>query len=803
MATVADRVLVGEVTGLVVTRDGHQPPQLPSRIEVMIAGHPVPDERSFSAADRVLSLAASAGSDDRVVVLISGGGSALLASPIEGLSAQDKMQVHRQLVLAGASIQEINLVRRHLSSIKGGRLAVVAAPAPLLTYVISDVVGDDPAVVASGPTIAQPYEPSRVREVLNRYGISRCADVVAALGRTRPVLSVEHPIEIVASATDALDALESYLVKRGWRTLRLGDQIEGDAATVGANHAQVALRLQSECSRPLAIVSGGELTVSVRHEDGRGGPNLEYLGALMMALQGASGIEALACDSDGIDGTEGNAGGFFDPPMFLEAERMGASQLLARNRSYDLFDALNGLVMTGPTGTNVNDIRVILVSPPSAQDGGTSSSAAYNRDAPLSGKAKDILRDNDRDGYTVPSGGMYPHQWNWDSAFVALGFAVFDMGRAIQELESLLEGQWSDGMVPHIIFRSDDPGYFPGPSVWRTEQTPASSGISQPPVAASIAWRLWQMTTDETQRQRLRVLFPKILSWHRWFKVFRDPTDEGLVVCVHPWESGRDNSPEWDAPAARIDVSTVEPYTRRDLDHADASNRPRNDDYDRYLALVQFGRDCGWDQDKIAKEGPFRVADVGLFMTLLRANRDLAEWARELSEHDAEREVVSWIAKAESGAHRLWADDPGTFCSVDLVSGEPSRSVTSASFLAFYAGVADEAKQAALIKHWDRIAGAVRFMLPSFDPSDPKFDDVRYWRGPCWAVVNFMVSIGLSEAGFESRAFRLKEDTGALIRQSGFREAFAPTDGRGTGGDDFTWTAAMWLAWARLSNPGS
>ncbi|MEL6183656.1 MAG: hypothetical protein AAFU79_03460, partial [Myxococcota bacterium] len=164
-------------------------------------------------------------------------------------------------------------------------------------------------------------------------------------------------------------------------------------------------------------------------------------------------------------------------------------------------------------------------------------------------RAKAILQKNDRGGYTVPTEGMYPHQWNWDSALVALGFATFDRSRAVRELETLFEGQWSTGMVPHIIFRADDPRYYPGPSVWRAGSSPPSSGISQPPVAASVAWTLWQ-DAEERERRRLEVLFPRVLAWHRWFRDARDPEGRGVVVTVHPWETGRDNSPEWDEAAA-------------------------------------------------------------------------------------------------------------------------------------------------------------------------------------------------------------------------------------------------------------
>ena len=430
---------------------------------------------------------------------------------------------------------------------------------------------------------------------------------------------------------------------------------------------------------------------------------------------------------------------------------------------------------------------------------GPDKPAALESDRSMNERAVRILRGNDKGGYTVPTEGMYPHQWNWDSAFVALGFATFDMDRAIRELETLFEAQWETGMVPQIAFRDDDPRYFPGPSVWRTGRSPASSGITQPPVAASIAWHLWRRTTETRHRTRLGALFPKLFASHRWFHTERDPHGQGVVVIIHPWESGRDNSPEWDAPAARVDVSAVEPYERRDLDFADAHMRPQKHDYDRYLALVQFGRDCGWDHRKIATEGPFRVADVGLSMMMLRANRDLAALAEALGDTTARGEIDGWITLAERGLDFLWDDNAQTFCARDLITGRSSGFVTSASFLAFYAGIGREEQVAALFDHWDRVADRVSFMVPSFDPDHPLFDNTCYWRGPSWAVVNYMLFQGLSEAGQHDRAERAKADTRTMIERHGFREAFSPlAGGGGTGGHDFSWTAAMWLAWASL-----
>lgn len=420
--------------------------------------------------------------------------------------------------------------------------------------------------------------------------------------------------------------------------------------------------------------------------------------------------------------------------------------------------------------------------------------------AELRAAARRILTSNDRGGYTVPTHGLYPYQWNWDSAFVALGFSTFDVGRAVTELESLFEGQWINGMVPHIIFRADERSYFPGPSVWRANHSPPTSGITQPSVAASVAWQLWQKADDESDQRRLRALFPKLMASHRWFHQFRDPDHLGIVVMTHPWESGRDNSPEWDEPMANVDTSRVEPYQRRDLDHADASMRPTQAQYDCFVALLQFGRECGWDAAAIGRTSPLRVADVGMSMIHLRANRDLQAMASALGEDEASREIALWIARGEQGAQLLWDPARAAFCSRDLITGKPSGYVTSASFLAHYAGVGSSDQRAALREHWSRISARCSFMCPSFDPEETKFDSYRYWRGPIWAVVNFLIAKGMAEAGETQAAHRLGDDMRALIAAGGFREAFDPITGAGTGGDLFSWTAAMYLAWLDSAN---
>jgi hypothetical protein len=418
----------------------------------------------------------------------------------------------------------------------------------------------------------------------------------------------------------------------------------------------------------------------------------------------------------------------------------------------------------------------------------------------LDARAKAILTGNDRGGYTVPNGRVYPFQWNWDSAFVALGFDAFDPDRAWTEIETLFKAQWDDGFLPHIVFWKDDEGYFPGPGVWSAGGDPRTSGITQPPVAATVVRKLWERADAAGEgaafRPRLEALFPKLVAWHRWFRDYRDPDKRGVVIAMHPWETGRDNSPEWDAPGEPIDVSNVGDYVRRDTSHLDAKMRPTKLEYDRYLALVQWGRATGWNHAEISRTNPFQVADVGMSMILLRANRDLLWLAEQMGREAEAAELRDIVATAENGIDWLWDEDKQCWCSRDRLTGRSSGFVTSASFLSFYAGLHDPAKDAAMLTHFERIGARVPYLMPSLDPDDPGFQMIRYWRGPVWAVVNYMIGTGLEECGYDAQAERVRRDTAALMERNGFYEAYSPIDGTGSGGDDFSWTAAIWLAWA-------
>jgi len=409
---------------------------------------------------------------------------------------------------------------------------------------------------------------------------------------------------------------------------------------------------------------------------------------------------------------------------------------------------------------------------------------------PLDEKARTIMRGNDQGTYTLPTNGLYPYQWNWDSAFAALGFATFDLGRAWVELETLFSGQWENGMVPHIIFHKPSDGYFPGPGEWGTVSSPPTSGISQPPVAATCIRAIYEQN-PAFGKAHLAALFPKVLAWHRWFMTWRN--ENGVIVVTHPWESGRDNAPEWDEAMANVDTRNVGSYKRNDTSHVDPEMRPNQTDYDRFMAMVYAGRDCGWDEAVIRASGPFRVADPGMTFILLRAHRDLLALARELGQNTAE--IERWISTIESSLPQMWNPDIKAYDALNTRTGKFAGSLSSASFLCWFAGIENHTALA----EYNRIAAAVPYAVPSHDPASPRFEPFRYWRGPTWGIINTLIGKGLADMGHITQAETLRATTAKLIELSGFAEYFNPVDGSPAGGKDFTWTAAIWLAWASPS----
>jgi hydroxypyruvate reductase len=369
------------LSGLVVTRYGHTQPRpagLPEHIEVVEAAHPVPDAAGLQAAERILALTQGLTADDLVLCLISGGGSSLLTLPADGISLQIKQDINRQLLASGANISEMNCVRKHLSRIKGGRLAAVCAPARVVTLTISDVPGDDPSIIASGPTVADASTCADALAILQRYAIQVPTAVQEALQAGTwetpkpgsPVFE-GHALHMIATPQQSLEAAAEAARAMGLTAYILSDEIEGESREVGKVHAalaRAAARGQGPFQKPCVILSGGETTVTIKPQPagtprGRGGRAGEFCMGLAQALQGQSGVWALAADTDGIDGIEDNAGAQVTPDTLARATALGhkVAEHLQRNDAYGFFEPLGDLVITGPTHTNVNDFRAILV----------------------------------------------------------------------------------------------------------------------------------------------------------------------------------------------------------------------------------------------------------------------------------------------------------------------------------------------------------------------------------------------------------------------------------------------------------
>ena len=361
----------GELSGLVVTRYEHRVPT--RRIEVVEAAHPVPDLAGREAAERILSMVKGLSADDLVLFLASGGGSALLSMPASGLTLADKQAINKALLRSGANITEMNCVRKHLSAVKGGRLAAACAPAKVVTLAISDIPGDDPAVIASGPTVADATSFADAISILEKYGIKEPLPVLNHLRAARdetpkpgdPRLA-NTELHMIATPQMSLEAAATVAREAGITPVILGDAIEGEAREVALVHAGIArqVRRHAQPARPpCVLLSGGETTVTVRGR-GRGGRNAEFLLALAVALNGDQGISALAGDTDGVDGTEDNAGAMLLPDSLARAAacNLDAKAMLADNDGYSFFSGLDDLVKTGPTLTNVNDFRAILIT---------------------------------------------------------------------------------------------------------------------------------------------------------------------------------------------------------------------------------------------------------------------------------------------------------------------------------------------------------------------------------------------------------------------------------------------------------
>jgi hypothetical protein len=423
-------------------------------------------------------------------------------------------------------------------------------------------------------------------------------------------------------------------------------------------------------------------------------------------------------------------------------------------------------------------------------------------------KAKRILNDNWTGSSTRPSQTLYPHQWNWDSGFIAIGRSHYDTPRAIVEIETLFDAQWSNGMLPQIVFNPKELGhYFPEPDFWQTERASHAptgkftSGIAMPPVHAIAVEKIHQ----NARRSRdvipfLERIYPKVLALHDYLYRERDPGGEGLVYIRHPWESGIDNSPTWDTPLRRIhfDKAELPHYTRKDLKTGlDPKMRPSDDDYDRYVYLIDLFRRCDYDESRIRETCPFLIQDPLFNSILCRANESLARIAEIIGESPAIPQ--SWAKKtAEAIREKLWHEEQGIFDAYDLVSRQLIEVDTAAGFMPLYGGAANS-KQAERLYHRLNSASFCAlhqgncFTIPNYDTQMPGFDRSNYWRGPIWININWMLAQGLRRYGYSLKADSLQKDLLQLPIRFCFYEYFDSFDGKGYGSDNFSWTAALFI----------
>ncbi|MEM1264600.1 MAG: trehalase family glycosidase, partial [Pseudomonadota bacterium] len=378
-----------------------------------------------------------------------------------------------------------------------------------------------------------------------------------------------------------------------------------------------------------------------------------------------------------------------------------------------------------------------------------------------------------------------------DSCLTALGQAHFDEARAWTEIETLFSHQWEDGMVPHIVFHKEDDGYFPGPDVWGTDRPVPTSGITQPPVAGFAVLRLFERASDRSLAEaKARALLPKIEAWHEWFYRCRDPEGTGLVAVIHPWETGRDNSIDWDEAFARVPTTGVLPFTRRDTMHANPDHRPTQEQYERYIWLVQLFRSLNWNNAELHDNSPFRVVDPGFNAILLRSGADLAALADTLGVRDVAERARARVETGIAAMEDLWSEAAGQYLCLDRAIGALVDSKSVGGLLPVFAPI-PLARARALAGRLDQLSEVSTYLVPSHDPTDPRFDAKRYWRGPAWLIVNYLMADGLRLQGLDRDADRFVEHSLALIENGGFAEYYDPQTGAPCGGLSFTWTAAM------------
>ena len=406
-------------------------------------------------------------------------------------------------------------------------------------------------------------------------------------------------------------------------------------------------------------------------------------------------------------------------------------------------------------------------------------------------KAISIIKSNSRGNFTIPCDTLYPFQWNWDSAFSALGIYSYDEERALSEIDMLFKGQWDNGMIPHIIFHKEAKTYFPGPEIWESNTTPKTSCISQPPVITSVIW--FMITMGFNNKEKINYYFDKLMKYHIWYITNRDPYNKGLLSIFHPWESGRDNSPEWDDALSNITFDDTIEIKRKDNNIIEDNLRPTDEDYNKYIQILYKCKELDWDGKEIYDNGLFNVCDPGVQFIFIKSCKDLYKIAHYLNKTQYFKHIEKWIDLYSTNSDFLWNCKTNSYSTLNIHTNRLYNGISCGSMLYAYADIGSVEQKKYMIQHSKKILFFSAYGFPSWDPMDRKFDSKKYWRGPVWCIINFILALGFIQTGETDLAIKIKNSTINLIEKYGFFEYYDPQIGKGYGGDNFSWTAAIYL----------
>jgi len=413
-------------------------------------------------------------------------------------------------------------------------------------------------------------------------------------------------------------------------------------------------------------------------------------------------------------------------------------------------------------------------------------------------RAISVLRLNDTGLFTKPGPHQYPHQWNWDSALIALGLSHFDLPRAYDEIRSLLSGQWQDGMVPSVVYHSAPSDYFPNPAFWQIENSPSApsvptTGITQPPLLATV---VRMIDSRHPNPDFIREVYPALLRWHRWLHTARDADGSALACIIHPWESGTDDSPRWLHLFEAIQPEALPEFHRGDTRHVAATERPNRADYERFIYLIDVFRKLNYEPRALLADSPFLAQDILFNAILYRADEDLRALAVSVGEPT--EEIDDWLSRVKLNFDtRFWHEDVGLYYDYDLRTGQPIPVNTASTFLPLFAGLPSEQQAQRLVEEHllnpkeYALGVGVNHWVTTTAKSEPTWEPRRYWRGPVWIIMNWLIMEGLRRYGYDDLVEMIRRDTLSLVETSGFREYYDARDGSGCGSTDFSWSAAL------------